>query len=864
MHNSSFSRRRNSALAAIVLLIALALVPGAAPALAAPTALPNFQLQPVFTGLKNPIDFAFASDGRVFVAEKAGLIKVFDSLSDPQPDVFADLQTNVYKGPNDHGLLGLALDPDFPATPYVYTLYTYDAPIGGTAPTWSDVCNDPPGPNKNGCVVSGRLSRLQANGNAMVGNEQVLVNGWCQQFTSHSIGALGFGADGALYASAGEGANTSSGDYGQIGATNLITYTEITPVNPCGDPPTAAGVKPSLPSARGGALRAQSLRRPAGEPALLSGTVIRVDPATGAGLPDNPLAASADTNARRIVAYGLRNPFRFTIRPGTSEIWLGDVGWGRWEEIDRVANINGAAPLNFGWPCYEGPDRQPVYDGFNLTLCESLYAQAGAVTAPYHAISHRESLQPGDTCTDAAPCTSAISGLAFYAGGNYPASYDGALFFADYGRHGIWSMLAGANGLPDPATRTPFITGAQAPVSMKTGPGGDLFYADITGTIYRVSYFAGNQPPVAKIKATPTSGPAPLQVAFDARDSSDSDGDVLSYAWDLDGDGQYDDSTAAQPNYTYHQVGTYMAGLKVTDPNGASHTSSLAISVGNTPPVAMIDTPLAATRWKVGDRIIFSGHATDPQQGPLSPDALTWTVVMHHCYRPGDCHEHLMEELSGAGGSFVTEDHENLPIIELRLTATDQGGLSSSASVVLNPYTTTLSLQSSPSSASIVLDTDEVTTPATIDVVAGSTHTLIAPGVQDHRSFVGWADGTRQLLRQVKAASTPLSYTAMFGNHAPVAAFGVAPAGVRAAQFDGSLSSDLEGDSLQYAWSFGDGATASAEKPLHAYAQAGVYRVVLTVRDQLGISASRHLLINVREDGVAVVGYQIWIPVTRH
>ena len=77
----------------------------------------------------------FSPDGRVFVAEKSGLIKVFDSLSDPTPTVFADLRTQVYNY-WDRGLLGIALDPNFPAKPYVYVLYTYDAAIGGTAPRW--------------------------------------------------------------------------------------------------------------------------------------------------------------------------------------------------------------------------------------------------------------------------------------------------------------------------------------------------------------------------------------------------------------------------------------------------------------------------------------------------------------------------------------------------------------------------------------------------------------------------------------------------------------------------------------------------------------------------------------------------------
>ncbi len=93
----------------------------------------------------------------------------------------------------------------------------------------------------------------------------------------------------------------------------------------------------------------------AGEPVLLNGVVLRIDPATGAGAPGNPLASSSNANARRIVAYGLRNPFRFTFRPGTNEIWIGDVGWDTWEEVNRLVNpTDPNVPTNFGWPCYEG------------------------------------------------------------------------------------------------------------------------------------------------------------------------------------------------------------------------------------------------------------------------------------------------------------------------------------------------------------------------------------------------------------------------------------------------------------------------------------------------------------------------------
>jgi glucose/arabinose dehydrogenase len=90
------------------------------------SALPSgFQEEAVISGLTNPTNVEFSQDGRVFVAEKSGLIKVFDSLSDTTPTTLANLSTNVYNF-WDRGLLGLALAPNFPASPYVYVLYTYD------------------------------------------------------------------------------------------------------------------------------------------------------------------------------------------------------------------------------------------------------------------------------------------------------------------------------------------------------------------------------------------------------------------------------------------------------------------------------------------------------------------------------------------------------------------------------------------------------------------------------------------------------------------------------------------------------------------------------------------------------------------
>ncbi|MFC7103690.1 PQQ-dependent sugar dehydrogenase [Nonomuraea rubra] len=113
--------------AALIVTSLVALAPQA-------VALPQrFQKQTVFSGLTSPTNVEFAADGRVFVAEKGGYIKVFDSLTDTTPTVYADLRTRVHDF-WDRGLLGLALHPDFPDDPRVYVLYSYDAEPGGSAP----------------------------------------------------------------------------------------------------------------------------------------------------------------------------------------------------------------------------------------------------------------------------------------------------------------------------------------------------------------------------------------------------------------------------------------------------------------------------------------------------------------------------------------------------------------------------------------------------------------------------------------------------------------------------------------------------------------------------------------------------------
>jgi glucose/arabinose dehydrogenase len=743
-----------------VLLIASGIFVLATPTAAEAAPIQGFSESTVFSGLTNPTVVRFASDGRVFVAEKRGVIKVFDSLTDTTPTVFADLNVNVYNF-WDRGLLGMTLAPNFPADPYVYVLYTYDHELGATtpAPRWgtpgvySDPCPAPPGATSDGCLVSGRLSRLQASGNTMTGQEQVLVEDWCQQYPSHSVGTVEFGRDGALYASGGDGASFNFVDYGQDGS----------PLNPCGDPPGGVGATLTPPTAEGGALRSQDLRT-TGDPVSLDGTVIRVDPTTGAARSDNPRAAATDPNERRIISQGFRNPFRFTQRPGTDELWVGDVGWNDWEEINVIKN-DGVAVQNFGWPCYEGAGRQTGYDSANLNICENLYAQSGAVTAPYFSYHHTSRVVASETCPTG---SSSIAGLDFQFAAErhgYPAEYDDALFFADYSRDCIWVMPKGADGKPAPGLVRTFVSGAANPVNLENGPGGDLFYVDFDGgTIRRVSYAAANQPPVAVADATPRTGSAPLTVQFDGTQSSDPEGGPLSYAWDLDGDGAFDDSTAATPTYTYTASSVYAARLRVTDGQGGSSTASVTITVGNTPPTAAINTPAAGTTWKVGDVISFSGSATDPQDGTLPASALSWDLTLYHC--PSNCHTHPLQSFAGvSSGSFAAPDHEYPSYLELKLTATDSGGLKDTKTVRLDPKTVVLTLQTTPGGLSVTLNGSSAAATFTRTVIVGSTNSVsaISPQTKGKKNylFVSWSDGGAQT-HTITAPAAPTTYTARF------------------------------------------------------------------------------------------------------
>lgn len=685
---------------------------------------PRFEDVPVIEGLSDPVAVRFGADGTIFVAEKAGRVKLFDPLPTPGAGVVVlDISDQVMDY-QDRGLLGLAIHPQYPEVPFIFVLYTYDAPPGGVAAVWNDRCDDPTGSGA-GCVVSGRLARYTMvdgpSGPKLVDERILIRDEWYQQYPSHSIGDLAFGPDGMLYVSGGDGASYQFVDTGDASQINR-SYP-----NP-GDPP-----------GEGGALRSQDLLT--GDDALgVNGSILRIDPGSGEAAPDNPLAGV------RQIAFGLRNPFRIGFRPGTRELWIGDVGENVREEVNRVADVTDTVIENFGWPCYEGLDPHPGYDG--QPSCVALINDGlpprtpGTKTSPVFSYVHGEA--PGhdmmpEGCQNGT--SQAISGIAFYRGGNYPGQYQHALFFADYGVNCIYAMRADANGVPDPSQIDVVERAAELPVSLEVGPGGDIFYASIAGAIRRIAYGAEL---TAKATADPITGEAPLTVQFDGSRSLDTLGGALAYAWDLDGDGAFDDSTLVRPQRTYTR-GVYSVRLQVTNRNRKTAVSAPIVVTAGERPVAAITIPASDRPWRAGQRITFAGTATDDQDGALPPRAMTWRITLLHCPL-GGCHPHPVATFDGVdGGSFVAAPDGYPAHYDIELTATDSSGLVGKTTVRIDALGTELTFQTVPSGLALRYAGSPVLTPEHVTEVAGYEVSIEAPSPvavgEAAYVFTGWSDG---------------------------------------------------------------------------------------------------------------------------
>ncbi len=140
-----------------------------------------------------------------------------------------------------------------------------------------------------------------------------------------------------------------------------------------------------------------------------------------------------------------------------------------------------------------------------------------------------------------------------------------------------------------------------------------------------ISQLVDSMAPVA-VPGGPYAGSEGSPIAFDGSTSYDPNGDSISYAWELNGDGLFDDAASADPQYTYGSEVTRLIGLKVTDTTGLSNTDYTELSVAsvNGPPVLDSVVPNdKVVLIEVGDSSGFGIYGSDPDGDPVS---YFWTL----------------------------------------------------------------------------------------------------------------------------------------------------------------------------------------------------------------------------------------------
>ena len=289
-------------------------------------------------------------DGRVWIVDPD------EPLAQPLLDISAEVG-----GWRDHGLLGFALHPAFRQNGYVYVLYVVDRHHlmnCNSSQPGAPVCNGSYNASTNEYFAAtiGRITRYRAikhpgdvdyaRARSIDPASRLVLLGETPQtgcpvlYESHSVGSLVFGEDGSLFAGCGDGGSYSVTDPGSIDHTYYVQA-------------LADGI--IKPKENVGAFRSQLIDS-------LAGKVLRIDPATGDGLANNPFYDPAEPRAAksRVWALGLRNPYRMTLRAGSGNhdpaandpgsLYIGDVGWSTWEDL----HVSHSGRENFGWPLYEG------------------------------------------------------------------------------------------------------------------------------------------------------------------------------------------------------------------------------------------------------------------------------------------------------------------------------------------------------------------------------------------------------------------------------------------------------------------------------------------------------------------------------
>jgi glucose/arabinose dehydrogenase len=613
----------------------------------------GFAQSRVAAGIRVQVAAAFAPDGRIFVVEQTGNVRVIkNNVTLPTPFVSLTVDTR-----GERGLLGIAVDPDFLINKYLYVYYTV-----------------PGSPARN------RISRFTAtNDTATPGSETLILNlDPLSTALIHNGGAIHFGKDGKLYVAVGENADPQN-------AQNLNTY---------------------------------------------HGKLLRINK-DGTAPPDNPFPTGSEQQ-RRVWAYGLRNPFTFAIDQETGRIFVNDVGQSAWEEIND-ATVGGR---NFGWPMTEGNFNQSAFP----TLTNPVYAY-------------------GHGTGDGVGC--AIVGGAFISPSNqnYPPEYRGKYVFQENCNN--WFNILDISG--PVAVRSPFATSVTLnSLGLTIGIDGYMYFcARHEESLFKIVYNLGLQPSITNqpVSSTVATGqPATFTVSALGTPP-------LSYQWQKNGTNIIGATSATFriPQTSTGDSGEYRVIVSNAAGNVTSNVATLSV-ISNALPTAEILTPTTGNTYVAGATINFSGRGTDPEDGNLSPQSMSWQINFHH-----NTHHHDEPPRNGiSSGSFtIPQEGETSDNVWYRiiLTVTDALGFKGRDSVDVHPLKSTLQFTTVPPGLQITLDGQPLNTPGSVVSVEGVIRALgvISPQTLNNETyeFTSWSHGG-QPTQDIVTPSNDASYIANF------------------------------------------------------------------------------------------------------
>lgn len=576
----------------------------------------RFEKTIVQTNLVQPMELAIAPDGRIFFIELAGKVKLIDPTTGTS-SVIAELDVTTEQ---ENGLIGLALDPNFADNHWVYLQYS------------------PPD-------FSGQhVSRFDfVDDKILLESEKVLLTYEEQRRECcHHAGSLEFGPDGCLYIGTGDNTNPFNDSEG------YAPIDQREDREPWDAQRTSANTK------------------------NYNGKILRIKPEPDGtySIPDGNLFPKDGTVGHpEIYVMGCRNPWRISVDQRSGFLYWGDVGPDAGSDGKRgprgYDEINQARQAGFfGWPYFIGDNfaysmvnfdngeisapqnpSRPMNLSVNNTGAKELPpAQPAMIYYPGSPTSEFPEVFSGGRTACAGPVY--YYDEAVESNNKFPAAYDRTLFAFEWSRN--WILAVHLDEHHKLQRLEPFLPHMSfvRPIDLQFDASGSLYvieYGETWGInadaqLVRVDYVRGNRTPEAIARLENTVGREPLLVHCSATDSSDKDGDALTYEWtyvrsDDASQSAIPISDSATTDITFDSPGVYTIQLRVTDSAGASQLTSAPVIVGNARPEVNFVSPVDGDFYLSGEPIRYELVVTDIEDGTSDFDKAEedgWHLIESH------------------------------------------------------------------------------------------------------------------------------------------------------------------------------------------------------------------------------------------